>query len=215
MYPKLVIFAGYSNSGKSTQVIPILRSLGYKILSSSVLLHEFSEDLVEKVFKQPKFDSYDRDLIIEIATKITASSGMELNNSIEATSRQFLIDLAEKALVSTFTRAVFVNALADKVISNLDNESKFAVECFNTAELKFFCERLVSANAYDPVCFNLRRDEERPHVDGRNLIPLAKEIWNDGSYENLKEKIIAQLVKGEKKQATGQIDPDPKIVRSL
>ena len=193
MYPKLVIFAGYSNSGKTTHVIPILRSLGYEILSSSVLLHDFSELLVKKVLQQTEYDSYDRNLSISIKTRTKNNSGIELTSSRELGSRQFLIDIAEEALVPVFTRAIFANGLADKIINNFHKDIIFAVECFNSTEAALFQKRLASANINSSVCFNLRRKSENRNADGRDLIPSAKEIWNNSTYEKLEQEIKSYL----------------------
>ena len=66
----LVFFGGYSGSGKTTHCIPILQELGYQILSSSVLLHDFSEKLLEKVLGVEKFNSYDRNCQLDFQLKI-------------------------------------------------------------------------------------------------------------------------------------------------
>ena len=188
--PKLVMFAGYSNSGKTTHAIPILESLGYTILSSSVLLHNFAENLVANILQYPDYDSYDR--AQEIFLSCQASNSKLITES-KWRSREFLITLTESCLVETFTRAVFVNALADIVIKDSNIEKKYAVETFNVAERSFFTQRMMDAGSFTPVCFNLRRRGERPGVDGRNLLPMSADIWNDGNYDDLKGKITKYL----------------------
>lgn len=183
----LVFFGGYSNSGKTTHCIPILRSFGYRILSSSVLLHDFSDRLVSQVFGCHFFDSYDRELELVVNSQLKSKeAGLFFGNvtfdkaKYKAKSRQFLIDLAEKALVPVFTRGVFVNAIADLILQNPD--VCYAIEVFNAEEFARLKHRLVFE---DHVIFNLRRQSENPCVDKRTLIPGGVDIHNNGSYAEL------------------------------
>jgi hypothetical protein len=191
----LVFFAGYSGSGKTTYCIPVLKELGYEVLSSSVLLHEFSERLIADVLGGDKFDSYDRTCVLDfflnvksIAKKEESLSNLFLNTTIS--SRKFLIDLAEKGLVPVFTRGVFAHAIADRIIKS--ENQKLAIEVFNTEEFSLLSDRL-SSLGIKGFAFNLRRIGEDSSVDDRDLLPMASIIRNDGSYEDLRAKLIELL----------------------
>lgn len=191
--PNIVLFGGFSNSGKTTFCTPILEELGYQILSSSQLHHQFCDRLIKNVFGVPEFDSYDRALYIKGVSSIHSQSSTSkvLNQSttpICIDSRKLLIDIAEKALVPTLTRGVYVNAIADLILKSPNK--KYAVEIFNAEEMSILRDRLKNFLASRAYIFNLRRDTENPQVDGRTLIPLARDIQNNGTREELKQKII-------------------------
>ena len=216
----LLFFGGYSGSGKTTHCIPILRSFGYRILSSSVLMHQFSDRLIEQVFGCDFYDSYNRELELSVDTQLVVRHGsfFGLTNiskgKYRAKSRQFLIDLAEKTLVPVFTRAVFAHAIADIILQNPD--VCYAVEIFKAEEfaylqtrLNLFKDHLLEAGRSswgdpktapaslleDHVVFNLRRQTENPFVDSRSLIPGAINVDNNGSYAELEHnlRVLAYL----------------------
>jgi hypothetical protein len=147
-------------------------------------MHEFGDRVAQEVFNLKNFDSYDR------LDWLAGAMGCS-NNSAEDFvfySRQWLIDLAEKALVPTFTRAVFAHAIADQIMAN--PETKFAIEVFKQEEFELLVNRLHSTGCLKKAfCFNLRRLEEDPLIDGRTLLSNAIEINNDSTYENLAELI--------------------------
>lgn len=199
----LVFFGGYSGSGKTTHCIPILRSFGYRILSSSVLLHEFSERLITRVFGCDYYDSYDRELELSVVTQVSdPQSGWFNHGSViskykyQVKSRKFLIDLAEDALIPAFGKEVFMSTIADSICQN-PNVS-YAVEIFDANEFTLLQKLLKNRGiSEDFFVFNLRRRTENSVVDRRTLIPGGVNIHNNGSYAELEEDLRLKL--GEKK----------------
>jgi adenylate kinase family enzyme len=183
----VIIFAGYSGSGKTTHCIPILKSLGYEILSSSVLIHGFSAKLIKLLTGNSDYNSYNRNLSILIDTALLCfyqDRSCEISNGhYEKKSRDFLIDLAEEVLVPTFSRSVFAHTIADQV--NQKPSQPYAIEVYSQEEYEPI-KRLIERDVF---AFNLRRQSEDSSVDKRTLIKDARDIQNDGSYAELKQDL--------------------------
>lgn len=186
--PPLVIFGGYSGSGKTTHCIPILRSFGYRVISASSLLHQFSDRLISNILGCKFYDSHNRELEIVADSSIVIKDKAWFGESDVIVSRgkyrektrQFLVDLAERCLVPVFGRAIFAHAIADAVRSN--PRCMYAIELFSEEEYFKLKDCLYTSNA---LVFNLRRASENPEADTRTLLPGGVDVHNNGTYEDL------------------------------
>ena len=165
---KTIFIGGLARSGKSS-TLEILKKLGIPCYSTSALLHQTYQKLIEAKLKSLKrdFEMYD------------------VNNKAEL--RQELITLAEDVLVPTFGREIFAHTVIRR--ANTDPAPIVAVETVGGEEFRLGLEVIKK----EWICWNIRRDSELKGVDLRELLEGAADIWNNGSLQDLEKRVVREL----------------------
>lgn len=195
----LLFFGGFSNSGKTKYLTPILEELGFEVYSCSRLLHEFATKLGQEYLGLQSFNSDNREQEVSTVSMLRETAKIagtdtdclfqETKRTNYASTRELCITIAEECLIPVFSRNLFPGTICDRILA--DPGRKIAIEVFNTEEYIIFAAKLFNLlSKKESLVFNLRRKEEVPDIDKRTLLPIKDVIWNDGSYSDLKSKVL-------------------------
>lgn len=190
---RLVVFSGFSRSGKSEYVGNILKNLGYEKVSTSDKLHEFTKSIFKALFGL-EIDTYDKtskNIFFSLAIKGVGI--YEVCGKKFAEFRDVLIAVAEEALVKVFGRFVFGYTAAKLVNEAIAADKCVFFESIGGDEYTEFCKFVDPEILADALIFNVRRDTEQKGVDIRQLLDNGVDIWNNGTYEDLETKIKEYL----------------------
>ncbi len=184
---KVIVFlGGYARAGKST-AISLLRELGYPCFSTSEHLYEVAAHVLSVISGSPPelclqmLKNYPPDFVIA-----------ELGTS----KREFLKDLAEKAIVPTIGRYLgIVHPVMSKALTQ--KRSVVFVESIGGEEQKlqeqFILESSDLTLEHNVFGINIRRHSEQPGVDIRQLVSSrvypVLEIENNQDPEALEKKL--------------------------
>ena len=189
-YPQFVVYSGFSGSGKSTTMNPALEELGYEIVSTSKILHDFTEILIENL-TGAKIDTYDRRENEYTFSVHSLISGVR--SKTISTARRLLIIVAENCLVKVFGREIFALCATKKFVKAQEEGTKIAFECIGGDEYNCFSNQLNWCVKSQLVKLHITRDTENPEADSREKIPTSIDIQNNSTREDFKEKLDAVL----------------------
>lgn len=185
----IVTYSGYARAGKTTFINPALELLGYEVLSTSVILHQFAQKVADSLFNQ-QLDTLDKSNTLHM--QLIDNTGLH-QSTME--TRDFLITLAESCIVPVFGRSCIVRVVATKASRLLSEGKLVAIETIGGSEYNLLLDLLSEEgiNHADIVEFNVRREGELAGVDVRELIPYAVDIENNDTFEALKDKLYQHL----------------------
>jgi hypothetical protein len=163
----VLFIGGYSRTGKS-ETLKYLKSQGIPCYSTSALLHQVYQNLLDTGMLDAKaiWDEEDKPEL-----------------------RRELTTLAEKVLVPVFGREAFSHTVIRQ--ANLSSAPLVVIETIGGEEFKLGLEPLQKPY----LCWNIRREGELKGVDIRELLEGGEDIWNDGSIEELHWKIEQELAR--------------------
>jgi RNase adaptor protein for sRNA GlmZ degradation len=162
-----VVVTGYARMGKTT-TMGLLEKMGYYCESSSKINHEVTQSILS-IFNK-SVDRSDKNAIIKI-------------DEDSVTYRDVLIKVAEDVLKANLGNDVYVNAMK--------TERNTAYEIFSEVELNELCSRLKMRYEHvKPLVLRIDRPNQCIINDGRQLIPYDHLVVNDGSIEDLENKLL-------------------------
>jgi hypothetical protein len=180
----IIFLSGYAEAGKTTS-IKILNSLEIPSYSSSALLHEFAQ-IIYFIIMGIKLDTHNKNNSVVCYNPF--GSTIRINRLI---MRDFLITIAEKALVKVFTRNIFAAAIKNK----LDSYSPVVViETIGGEEYECFLKEFEDAKKYQIFNLNIRSFDEKKGVDIRKLLPNSYDLWNNKDTEDELKKTILEFL---------------------
>ena len=164
---KIILIGGYARSGKSSS-ITILEQQGWKIISSSRMIHEFAQRLI-LMFTGRAIDTHDKEITF-----------------LDMLIRDFLIKLAEDVMMPVFTRAVFTAPMA--ALAANSPHDLIAIETYGGVEYDFLSKYL-RLEGLTWQNYNIRRQTEEPGIDLRRLLPGGIDIENNSTFDDLARKL--------------------------
>jgi hypothetical protein len=158
----IIFLGGFSNSGKSSVMKIFKEEFGYNTYSTSALLHQAYE----------KFHEYDH------------------SDTTLPEVRAEHIRIAEEVLRPVFGQEIFADAIYRQVMQNSKAilGSTNVIETIGGKEFTTLMERFEDS-PFHTQRINIRRKEERPGIDIRELLPDAIDFWNEGDLADLKRRL--------------------------
>jgi len=171
----IIVICGYARAGKTT-ALEHFRSRGWTVLSSSEAIHLITRDLFSLF--DLALDTSDKEAVIH--TCMCQERGDASSNKM--TTRQAMVGVAEQVLVKNLGRGAIVRGLARQAMITRGNA---VIEVFNQEEYDILLEEKVWVDWLVAI----RSSREQPFVDSRNLVSGAIELRNDGTLDELYQKL--------------------------
>lgn len=187
-YEPLVIYSGYANSRKTFTVNPVLKEMGYTVLSTSQVLDRAVE-LFFQAFFGKTFDSQDKDAHYQFTmTKNPTPKCRVYTNSPLLSRRDLKIKYAEEMLVAQFGRQIFASQVGRNAMGYLSMGNPVAIETVGGDEMFEMMKTIEARYLNCMATFNARHENEIAGVDLRQLIPSTADFDTD-CYDSFKYEL--------------------------
>lgn len=143
-FNKLVIFTGLANCGKTTVINPAFKQRGYRVVSTSQILHNLIKDTAYFLFEQ-NMDLFSKDISYKFAMSyVTGENNFSvLRQGPEIARRYLLVHVAENIIKKNLGSKVFAERAAYEAFQAFFNNQAVVYECFYP-EYRYFIEKFQS-----------------------------------------------------------------------
>ena len=161
----MIIITGYSRAGKTT-FLSFLEEKGYKIISTSKMVHEIATSFAQ--INGVNIDSTDKDSFVDMGVRMPM--------------REYLVNVAENVLVKTLTRKICSLYIDSKIDEHAGSD--IAIEIFNQEEYDG-----TKLSLMDKQIVFITRKEELKGIDLRSIISPDIIYENNGTILDMKKFI--------------------------
>ena len=161
----MIIITGYSRAGKTT-FLSFLEEKGYKIISTSKMVHEIATSFAQ--INGVNIDSTDKDSFVDMGVRMPM--------------REYLVNVAENVLVKTLTRKICSLYIDSKIDEHAGSD--IAIEIFNQVEYDG-----TKLSLMDKQIVFITRKEELKGIDLRSIISPDIIYENNGTILDMKKFI--------------------------
>ena len=179
--PKIIVYTGLSNCGKTTVINPVFKERGYMIVSSNQCVNKITEDFA-RILCGTDIDLQDKDLHYRFGV---SPIPCDHTYGTVFSRRKLLVTIAEEIIKPNLGKDVFARKAAEIVSNCVWSNIPVAYECFFPEYYQFLESLHKFTGSTTCTKLNIVSDLAIDANDGRKYFNLPDYTYVNNQHENI------------------------------